>query len=216
MGLSVCVIGATGLVGRELVSQLCNDPHIDTVHVILRRPFGELTDSGKLVSHIIDFERMEQFAWPACDAMCCCLGTTIKTAGSQAAFHRVDFDYVVQSAQLARQAGAKRLLVVSAMGAERYSRIFYNSVKGEMESAVETLDYDSVAIFRPSLLTGKRSEFRLGERVAILLMRPFNFLIPGKYRMIPARAVARTMVMSLRDDLCGTVVIESDQMQNHR
>jgi len=215
MGFSACVIGASGLVGRALVAQLCNDPHVDTVHVILRRPFDSFGDSAKLVPHIVDFDQMEQFAWPACDVMCCCLGTTIKTAGSQAAFQRVDFDYVVRSAKLARQAGSKRLLVVSAMGADSYSSIFYNRVKGEMEAAVESLDYDSIAIFRPSLLTGKRSEFRLGELFAILLFRPFNFLIPKKYRMISARAVARAMVLSLHDELCGFVVIESGQMQNH-
>jgi uncharacterized protein YbjT (DUF2867 family) len=216
MGFTVCVIGASGLVGRALVSQLCNDPDVESVHLILRRDFDGFGDSAKLISHIVDFEQMEQFTWPACDVMCCCLGTTIKVAGSQSAFRHVDFDYVVQSAKLARGAGAKRLLVVSAMGAERYSNIFYNRVKGEMEAAVESLDYDSVAIFRPSLLTGKRSEFRLGEFLGILLFRPFNFLIPRKYRMIPAHAVARTMVLSLRDELCGVVVIESYQMQSHR
>ena len=216
MGLSVCVIGASGLIGRELVAQLCDDASVDTVHVMLRRTIGDFGNASKLVQHVIDFEKMEEAEWPACDVMCCCLGTTIKVAGSQAAFRRVDFDYVVQSAKLARDAGAKRLLVISALGAERYSNIFYNRVKGEMESAVESLDYESVVVFRPALLTGKREQFRLAEFFTILLLRPLNFLLPRKYRTIPARVVARAMVLSLRDELCGVVVIESGQMQNQQ
>jgi len=216
MGLSVCVIGASGLVGRELVMQLCKDVSVDTVHVMVRRPIDDFGNDSKLVSHIFDFEKMDEVAWPACDVMCCCLGTTIKVAGSQAAFHRVDSEYVVQSAKLARDAGAKRFLVISAMGADRYSNIFYNRVKGEMEAAVESLDYESVAIFRPALLTGKRAQFRFAEFFSIMLLQPLNVVLPRKYRTIPAHAVARTMLLSLRDELCGVVMIESDQMQNHR
>lgn len=216
MGFSVCVIGASGLVGRKLVAQLCKDASFDAVHVMVRRAIDDFGNDPKLVTHVIDFEKMNEVDWPACDVMCCCLGTTIRDAGSQAAFRRVDFDYVVQSAKRARDAGAKRLLVISAMGADSYSSIFYNRVKGEMESAVETLDYDSVAVFRPALLTGKRAHFRFAEFFSILLLKPLNFLLPRKYRTIAASTVARAMLLSLRDELCGVVVIESDQMQHHR
>ncbi len=135
MPLTVSIVGASGLVGREVVAQLCSDPGVKAVHLMLRAQ-GDFGRSRKLTQHLVDFEHLAQADWPACDALICCLGTTIKKAGSQAAFRRVDFDFVVQSAQRARRAGATRLMVVSAMGADPRSLIFYNRVKGEMEAAV--------------------------------------------------------------------------------
>lgn len=216
MAISACVVGASGLVGRELVEQLCEDPGVATVHEMVRHARSSFGDSAKLSRHIIDFERIAMVEWPPCDALFCCLGTTIKVAGSQQAFRRVDFDYVVQSAKKAHQAGARRLLVVSAMGADQHSRIFYNRIKGEMEAAVASLGYDSVTILRPALLSGVRHERRLGERLALSALKVGNRFLPKKYQSVPARAVARTMVLASHQAARGVRVIESDAMQENK
>lgn len=216
MAISACVVGASGLVGRELVAQLCDDAGVAAVHAMLRRPASNLGTSPKLKQRAIDFDNLAVVDWPSCDAMFCCLGTTIKVAGSQPAFRHVDFDYVVESAKKARQAGAKQLYVVSAMGADQHSRIFYNRVKGEMEAAVASLGYDSVTIFRPSLLTGERLEKRPGESLAISLFKASNWLLPRKYRSVSARAVARAMVLALGQTARGVRVVESDAMQGSK
>jgi uncharacterized protein YbjT (DUF2867 family) len=218
MAISVCVVGASGLVGRESVAQLCNDPSVAAVHVIVRRPLNDFGNSPKLVQHIIDFENIAAADWPVCDVLFCCLGTTIKIAGSQEAFRRVDFDYVVDSAKKARQVGAKRLLVVSAMGADRRSMVFYNRVKGEMEAAIAALGFDSVTIFRPSFLTGERigAPTRRGEHLAVTVLKFGNLLLPKKYQSISGQAVARSMVQSLQQTSRGVRIVESGEMQKNR
>src|SRR4051812_19609741 len=120
MGMTACVIGATGLVGGELLARLCRDAAFDVVHVMTRRSLdGHFVALGpKLIQHVVDFNRLAETDWPPCDVLFCCLGTTIRIAGSQAAFRTVDLDYVVESARRARMAGASRLIVVSAMGAD--------------------------------------------------------------------------------------------------
>lgn len=216
MAISACVVGASGLVGREVVAYLCGDVGVDAVHLMLRRAQSGFGRSPKLLEHLIDFDRMADADWPACEALICCLGTTIRAAGSRQAFRKVDFDYVVKSAQQSQQAGATRLMVVSAMGADRNSRIFYNRVKGEMEAAVASLDFDAVLIFRPSFLSGDRIEKRAGERLALSVLTLGNMFLPKKYRSVPARAVARAMVESLHQPHRGVRVIESDELQQYR
>lgn len=214
MGTTVCVVGATGLVGREVVAQLCNDDSIDRVHVITRRPLSDGKHDAKLVQRVVDFDRLENIEWPPCDVLLCCLGTTIKIAGSQKAFRQVDFDYVVTSARQARQAGAARLMVVSAMGANRHSGIFYNRVKGEMEAAVASLGFDAVVIFRPSFLAGERIEPRPGEGFALSALKVGNLFLPKKYRSVPAHAVARAMLAAVQQTQRGVQIVESGQIQN--
>jgi uncharacterized protein YbjT (DUF2867 family) len=218
MAISACVVGASGLVGRELVTQLCDDPSVTTVHVVVRRLLSSFGNSPKLVQHIIDFESIAAGDWPTCDVLCCCLGTTIKIAGSQEAFRRVDFDYVVESAKKATQAGATRLLVVSAMGADRRSMIFYNRVKGEMEAAIASLGFSSVTIFRPSFLTGERIDTpkRRGEHLAVTVLKFGNLFLPKKYQSLPGHAVARSMRLSLQTASRGVNIVESDEMQKNK
>jgi uncharacterized protein YbjT (DUF2867 family) len=216
MSISACVVGASGLVGREVVAQLCGDPAVDAVHLMLRRSQGNFGGNPKLVEHVVDFDRMQESAWPACKVLLCCLGTTIKTAGSQQAFRQVDFDYVVKSAQQARRAGATRLMVVSSIGANQQSRVFYSRTKGEMEAAVASLGFRAVLIFRPSILSGHRLEKRPGEHLALAAMKVGSLFLPKKYRPIPARAVARAMVESLHHAQRGVMVIESDKLQQYR
>ena len=152
MGMIAGVVGATGLIGKAVVAQLCNDATIDTVHVLTRHTLADVPAAAntKLIQHVIDFNRLTTIEWPRFDVFFCCLGTTIRTAGSRAAFRTVDFDYVVESARKARQAGASHLIVVSAMGANSHSKIFYNRIKGEMEAAVATLGFDTVVLARVS------------------------------------------------------------------
>ena len=209
MGMIASVIGATGLVGRDLVSLLCSDADVDAVHILVRRaPSGpQLTNSRKLVQHIIDFDRLADISWPHCDVLFCCLGTTIKVAGSREAFRTVDFDYVVESAQRARQSGAASMIVVSALGADAHSTMFYSRTKGEMEATVSRSGFDSVTIVRPSLLAGARAELRIGERVALAASKLINPLLPARYRPVPALSVARAMLASAKNGATGITII---------
>jgi len=215
MGMSASIVGATGLVGSEVISRLCNDVDFDAIHAFGRRPISGSAAAGspKLRQQMIDFDRLKATDWPDCDVLFCCLGTTIKAAGSQAAFRKVDRDFVIASAQRAHQAGTRRLMVVSAMGADAHSRIFYNRVKGEMEAAVGAIGFETVGIFRPSLLAGERAEWRAGEHVALAALKFVNVLIPEKYRPVPASAVARCMISTAKSAGSGRFIMESDKIQ---
>lgn len=209
------VAGATGLVGSHLVRRLLGGGRYGRVTTLGRRPLD--LAHPKLDDRVVDFDRLPDAPdLPASDDAFCCLGTTIKKAGSEAAFRKVDLDYVVAFAEAALALGARQLLVVSAMGADRASRIFYNRVKGEMETAVAKLPFEAVQIFRPSLLLGERDEDRLGEEVATLLMRPLAPLMVGparKYRPVEAEAVAAAMERVAVERRTGVHVYESDQIQ---
>jgi uncharacterized protein YbjT (DUF2867 family) len=202
-GRAALVAGATGLVGSELVHQLATHPGYARVIAVVRRP----TDLPPAVVPIIaDFDRLEQARQHlAADHVFCALGTTIRKAGSQAAFRRVDHDYVVALARLARECGARHFLLVSSLGADPRSRVFYNRVKGEVEAAVRALGYPSVTIVRPSLLLGPRTEFRLGEALA----KPLGPLMPRSWRPVHARAVAATMIRAALAEAPGARIIES-------
>lgn len=199
------VLGATGLVGGQALRLLLDDPAFSRVVVLGRRPLEGFA-SPKLRQEVVELERMEERAGAfAVDQLLCALGTTIRVAGSQAAFRRVDHDYPVAAARLALAGGASHYLLVSAMGANARSRVFYNRVKGEVEADLRALPFRSVTIARPSLLLGERAKFRLGEEVA----KKLGWMIPGKYRPIQARDVAAALVRAAREDLPGVRVIES-------
>jgi uncharacterized protein YbjT (DUF2867 family) len=205
------VAGATGLVGSKLVAALLADPRCNSVHVLVRRPFAP--KSTKLHEHIVDFARLEGFAWPAVDDVYCCLGTTIRVAGSQAAFRAVDHDYPLAVARGTLAAGARQYLFVSAMGADAHSSVFYSRVKGELEAAIAALPFRAAIAFRPSLLAGDRAEHRLGERLALAVLQPLRGLVPGKYRPVADTAVARAMVDFAGRGLAGFHVVPSDVIQ---
>ena len=143
------------------------------------------------------------------DTAFCCLGSTIKQAGSQEAFRAIDHDLVLAFAERARALGARHLLVISALGADANSTVFYNKVKGEMEQALRAQGWPQLTIVRPSLLLGARQEFRLGERLAA----PFMRWLPGKYRGIEATVLARALWRLALEEDAGTRVIESDQLR---
>jgi uncharacterized protein YbjT (DUF2867 family) len=183
-------------------------PNYSRVHVWTR---GALSIShGKAVLEIVKFEELEKHRVTAADVFCC-LGTTIKQAGSQAAFRRVDFDYPVALAQAAARDGAKRLLVVSALGADARSSVFYNRVKGEMEEAVRAAGVPKTLVFRPSLLVGPRAEPRLGERIGQVIGALLGPLL-GRYRPIHAEHVADAMLKAAQRDL-PSQVFESPQIR---
>jgi uncharacterized protein YbjT (DUF2867 family) len=153
--------------------------------------------------HQVDFDALDAHAGLfGVDDIFCCLGTTLRKAGSREAFRRVDLDYPLQAARLGRAAGARQFLLVSAVGADPSSRVFYNRAKGEVEAAVAGVGYPRMVILRPSLLLGKRRESRPGERVAEWIMRPLGPLMRGplaRYRPVEAEAVARAMVRRALD-----------------
>lgn len=214
MGMIASVVGATGLVGSAVVSQLCSDADFKQVHVLTRRALTDahLAQNPKLVQHVIDFNRLKNVSWPSADILFCCLGTTIKTAGSTEAFRLVDFDYVVGSAQCARHAGTSGLMVVSALGADAKSKVFYNRTKGEMEAQVATLGFDSVVIVRPSLLEGARAELRIGERLALAASKIIAPVLPARFRPVQSQSVARAMIATAKKQIPGVTIIESEQI----
>ncbi len=208
--------GATGLVGSHVLAQLLDSPLWTNVVTIGRRTAPQR--HNKLEQRVADLGALEAMAdLPRADDVFCCLGTTIKQAGSQQAFRRVDHDFVVSCARAGLRAGATQFLLVSAIGADPGSRIFYSRVKGEAESAVRQLSYRAVQIFRPSLLLGARAEFRFGERVAMLAAPVLSLLLPGplhRYRPIRAETVAGAMVRIAREAPRGPNVFEFDAMQS--
>ncbi len=212
---SALLAGATGLVGRALLTLLLESPHYTSVHALLRRSARDLPTHPKLTVEGVDFERLP--ALPVVDDVFIALGTTIKVAGSEAAFRRVDFDAVLATARLARAAGARRVIVVSALGADADSKVFYNRVKGDMERAVATLGYETVVFARPSLLVGDRAALgqpvRAGERWALRLLRPVLGIVPAGVRPIDAGDVARAMLRAAIDAEQGLRILDSAQMQ---
>ncbi|MEM8994615.1 MAG: NAD(P)H-binding protein, partial [Acidobacteriota bacterium] len=190
-------VGATGLVGGFLLRRLVDDPRYGAVHAPTRRdlPF----EHPELHPHAVDFDRLEAAddGIFAVDDVFCALGTTIKKAGSQDAFRRVDQHFVEAVARRARGAGARRFTMVSSIGADAGASNFYLSVKGAAEAAVDACGYPELHILRPSLLLGDRAEHRLGEQAATVASTLFSPLLMGpvaRYRPIHARTVAAGMV----------------------
>lgn len=209
----VLVAGATGLIGRCLLAQLLAQVPPLQVHALVRRP--PTPTDARVQWQTVDFAQLPALP-PALQAFCG-LGTTLRQAGSQAAFRAVDFDTVLAFAQAARSAGVRHFAVVSALGASPRAASFYNRVKGEMEQAVGALGFDSVLIARPSLLAGDRSALgqppRTAERLALWLSTPFAGLIPAGVRPIKADVVARAMIQGMRQPQAGVRIVESGELQ---
>ena len=207
--------GGSGLVGRALASQISADVQCSALHLLLRKPVPELETLPH--AHAVPWVDGQMPALPASDVALCALGTTIQTAGSQAAFRAVDFDAVLAFAQAARQAGTRRFGVVSALGADVNSRVFYNRVKGEIEQALSALGFATLVIARPSLLLGNRTELgqspRMAEALAQTVATAMAWLTPLRWRAIQADTVAQAMLKTLRDARPGVHILESDQLQ---
>lgn len=202
----ILLAGATGLTGEHLLDRLLNEPTVARVLAPSRRPLAEHPHLENPVGELR--ELLPQLNGPI-DTAFCCLGTTLKQAGSQEAFRRVDHDLVLAFAERARELGARHLLVVSALGADAKSALFYNRVKGEMEEALKDQAWPQLTLVRPSLLLGPRSDFRLGERLAAPLMR----WLPGKYRGIEATVLARALWRLALEEDDGVCTVESAQLR---
>ena len=208
--------GATGLIGAQLLMRLRAHPRYRHAHVLLRRPVPGIAADARVTPHGVDFARLPD-PLPAVDDVYIALGTTIKVAGSEAAFRRVDLDAVVATARAARAAGARRLAVVSALGADPDSRVFYNRVKGEMQTEIARLGYDAVVIAQPSLLIGDRSALGQPTRSAEVwiarLLGPVMALVPRGVRPIRADAVAAALIDATLAGLPGVRLLRSGDMQ---
>ncbi|MBS2018412.1 MAG: NAD(P)H-binding protein [Deltaproteobacteria bacterium] len=203
MARTALVVGATGLVGREVVGELVASDRWSRVFVLARRTTG--VAHAKLVEHTVDFETLADAPESASaaiqdvDDVFACLGTTIKVAGSEDRFRRVDHDYTVAAARLGHARGARRIGLVSSVGASE-SGTFYLRVKAETERDVRAIPFESVVIARPSFLVGERHEQRTGERVGIALaslVAPLMFGAARAYRPIAAADVARALVRAV-------------------
>ena len=215
--MKICVGGATGLVGSHLMQILVNHPE----HQITALTRKEITFGNNFHNHInqliVDWDHLKAYADKMqAEAYICCLGTTIRDAGSPEAFKKVDYDYVLNFAKIAEQNNAKKLLVISANGADPSSTIFYSRIKGEMEVALEKLKIPQIQIFRPSLLIGHRPKPRSGEGLAQKIFPYIDRILIGpleKYQSIPASKVAEGLYQALTMDRPGFYRYESNQIK---
>lgn len=207
------IIGATGLVGGYCLERLLEASQYTEVIDLVRKPCN--LDHPKLREVLTDFQNVgDLLSTVEVDDVFCCLGTTIKKAGSRESFREIDFELVFNIAEIMRDLGAQQFLVISAMGANKRSKVFYNQVKGEMEEALQMLGYPSLRIIRPSLLLGPREEFRLGEKIGVILTPLLKLVLVGgmkKYRPVEAESVAAFMVkIASETPNSGVHIYESD------
>ncbi len=207
------VVGSSGLVGNFLLKILLFDIHYNEVEIWSRTP-SEISHL-KLKEKIVDYDAMAEMEVTPFDDVYCCLGTTIRKAKSKEAFRKVDFDYVVELAKYSVKAGASKFIVVSSLGANIKSSNFYLRTKGEMEEAVKALAIPGIYIVRPSLLLGKRNDFRFGEYLAKKFMKFFGRFMIGKlkkYKGIHAKAVAKAMHFQSRRENPEIITIDANEI----
>lgn len=212
MNRRAILIGATGLIGSELLNLLLADSSYSQVKVLHRRSTG--ISHPKLDEHVVNFDDPD--SWNHLlegDDLYSALGTTIKKAGSQQEQYKVDFTYQFEAAKDAAENGVKKYALVSSAGASSKSRLFYSKLKGELDEAVKSFPFESILIFRPSILAGERKEKRPAEKFGMILAKVFT-KVPGlhKYRPIPARTVAHAMINSVKSDLKGYNIFEMDEV----
>ncbi|MFN9590794.1 MAG: oxidoreductase [Bacteroidota bacterium] len=202
------IAGSSGLTGGFLLKMLLEAPEYREVIAYVRKPTR--IQHPKLREVVMDWEKLD--APVPADDVFCCLGTTIKKAGSQEAFRRVDYEYPLHLAELQLEGGSQQFLLVSAIGADASSSIFYSRVKGELEDALQKLGYKSLHIFQPSFIAGPRQEKRVGERIGLAI---FSFISPlfigplKKYAPIPAEHIARAMYRSAQKNIVGCTIYDS-------
>lgn len=211
---SAIVVGGTGLVGSSLVKLLCDSEEYVSVTVIARRKLE--FEHPKLIVKIRSFNQLEEKDIEFAHEIYCCLGTTIKKAGSHEEFEKVDVEYPLQIASLAKKCGIMHFIIISAMGANDKSRVYYNRVKGKLEKELIALELQQVSIVRPSLLVGERDEFRLGEKVGEWVLKVMNPMLVGplrKYRSIEAAQLALAMkVIALYGKKLPVMIYNSAQL----
>ncbi|UNK27784.1 NAD(P)H-binding protein [Serratia plymuthica] len=205
----ILIVGATGLVGSELLQQLQGDPQVTAIVAPTRQPLSANEKTDNPVGEDL-FALLSGLQSPV-DIIFCCLGTTRKAAGSDANFRYVDYQLVVESALTGRRLGAQHCLVVSAVGANPRSSFLYNRTKGEMEQALREQNWPRLTLVRPSMLLGNRPSPRLMER----LTAPLFKLLPGKWRSVAAKDVAQTLLEQAFSPGSGVTVLESDRLHRY-
>ncbi len=212
MNKTALIAGSTGLIGSQLLQLLLDSDRYSHVIALTRQDLP--LKHSKLTQLKIDFSKLgESLDDFAADDIYCCLGTTMAKAGTKENFYQVDFYYPLLLAKSGKQRGAKQYMLVSALGADKNSSIYYNQVKGEIEEAVTKEHFEATHIFRPSLLLGDRSEQRTGEDAARIFYKIFGFLIPKKYKAIDSANVARAMLHFASQEQKGIHIHESKDLQ---
>jgi len=215
MSKKALLVGATGLVGGLVLEELLKDDFFSEVIVLTRKPLEDKHD--KLKEILLNFDELDKYRNDIkADVIFCCLGTTIKAAGSQEAFKKVDYEYPLRVAEIAKENGAKNYLLISALGSSKSSIVFYNRVKGEVEDDISKLNFDALHILQPSLIIGERDESRLGEGIAQKLSPLYNALMIGplnKYKSIKAEQIAKAMVHYGKSDAKGIFRHESHELK---
>lgn len=208
--MKLLLVGATGLVGREVLRLALSDARVSQVVAPVRKP---LPAHPKLDAPLVDFDRLPPDApWWQADAVICTLGTTMKLAGTRQAFRRVDHDYPLAVARLALAAGTRTYALNSAAGANAGSRIFYNRVKGELERDLEALGFRSLTYVRPALIGGERDEARAGEGAALRLLRVLGPVLPRRWRTNPAPRIAAALLEAAIRTAPGVHVVTSERL----
>jgi len=201
-GKTAILFGSTGLTGSFVLQELIKDVRYSRIILFLRKPLPELLPKiTEVVMELTEHDDFEKFVFG--DEIYCCLGTTIRKAGSQEAFRKVDFELPVRIAKAAKINGVSKMLVISSIGADPKSSNFYLRTKGEMESSILAAGLKNVYIFRPSILLGPRKESRLGESIGKMLMNAFSFFMAGtlkKYRPIHVQTVAKAMIATANSE----------------
>ena len=210
------VLGATGLVGSHLLRALDTSSFFQSITAFTRKK--SLNQSSDKISEVvIDYSRKESYvAFLNVDDIFCCLGTTMKQAKTKENFRQVDFGYPYEIARAGKKSGCKRFFLLTAIGSDKNSSVFYNKVKGEIEDAITELNFESTFIFRPSFLEGHRKETRAGETMGIgfmNLLKPISFGLLNKILPIKAEVVAQSMLQAAQSDLKGRHIFTSDVMQ---
>ena len=215
MKTEAIIVGSSGLVGSELLTLLLASNKYSKVYSLVRRP--SKLQHQKLEEIIFDFtDKTAYNSLPIASDLFCCLGTTIKTAGSQDAFKKVDYEYPLLFATAGQRNGANVFHVVTALGADANSSIFYNKVKGQLQEALKKLNFEELYIYQPSLLIGDRKENRPGEKIAIKVMPLFEFFMIGaikKYRSIKVKDVAKGILQIAENENKKFKIILSDEIQ---
>ena len=209
---SALIVGGTGLVGSHCLHFLLASPEYASVTALVRKATG--MTHAKLQEQIVAFDRLDEI--PLADDVYCTLGTTMKKAGSQPAFRRVDLEYPLQLAERSLAGGAGQFLLVSSVGANSSSRNFYLRTKGELEDALRQLRFNALHIFHPSFLVGARNEQRRGEQIGMAIAETLKFTMIGplrKYRPVHAEAVAEAMVEAARRGSTGVLCYEYDAIR---
>ena len=205
---TILLVGATGLVGQFVLQQALNDSRVAKLVAPTRRP---LSPHPRLENPTVDFDVLPADApWWAVDSVICTLGTTIKKAGSQPAFRKVDHDYPLAVAALARRHGAAAFALTSSIGADPRSRTFYLRTKGETERALAGCGFPSLTLVRPSFIGGARAERRPLEALGLAVFGGLEWLVPRRYRIVPAERIARALLEAALATEPGIRIVESE------